>query len=421
MTSSSRSDSPTVVVTGLGATTPVGGDVTSTWEGMLAGRSGARTLTQEWASELPVTFAASAAVDPEDVLDRVEARKLDRTQQFALIAAREAWQDAGSPEVDPERLAVSIGTGIGGALTLLGQWDVLRETGPRRVSPHTIPMLMPNGPAAVVGLELSARAGVHTPVSACASGAEAVAQGLQMIRSGRADIVVVGGTEACIHPLPLAAFAAMRALSKRNDDPASASRPWDTARDGFVFGEGAALLVLETAEHAEARGARVYAEVAGAGITADGHHIAQPDPEGKGATRAMRMAIEDAGDSPSDVVHINAHGTSTPQGDLAEALAIHSALGDAADDVAVTSTKSMTGHLLGAAGAVESMACVLALYERIVPPTINLDNLDPDVKLDIVSGQPRKLPADRFPGAIALNNSFGFGGHNVALAFRSTS
>ncbi len=420
MTSTTRPAA--VVVTGLGATTPVGGDVASTWEALLAGRSGVRSLTQEWASGLPVTFAASIAVDPEDVLDRVEARKLDRTQQLALIAAREAWADAGSPDVDPERLAVSIATGIGGALTLLGQWDILRESGPRRVSPHTIPMLMPNGPAAIVGLELSARAGVHTPVSACASGAEAVAQGLQMIRSGRADVVVVGGTEACIHPLPLAAFAAMRALSKRNDDPAAASRPWDTARDGFVFGEGAGVLVLESAAHAEARGARIYAEVAGAGITADGHHIAQPDPEGRGATRAMRMAIEDAGASPSDVVHINAHGTSTPQGDVAEALAVRTALGEeAAAGAAVTSTKSMTGHLLGAAGAVESVACVLVLNERIVPPTINLENLDPEVKLDIVSGQPRKLDADRFPGAIALNNSFGFGGHNVALAFRSTS
>ena len=419
MPSSSESATPTVVVTGLGASTPVGGDVASTWEGLLAGRSGVRSLTQEWAPELPVTFAASAAVDPNDVLERVEARKLDRTQQFALIAAREAWKDAGTPEVDAERLGVSIGTGIGGALTLLGQWDVLRESGPRRVSPHTIPMLMPNGPAAIVGLEISARAGVHTPVSACASGAEAVAQGLQMIRSGRADMVVVGGTEACIHPLPLAAFAAMRALSKRNDDPAAASRPYDTERDGFVFGEGAAVLVLETKESAEARGAHIYAEVAGAGITADGHHIAQPEPEGRGAARAMAAAIADAQASPSEVVHINAHGTSTPQGDIAEALAIASALGDAAANVAVTSTKSMTGHLLGAAGAVESIACVLALQERLVPPTINIDNLDPAITLDIVDGQPRKLSEDRFPRAIALNNSFGFGGHNVALAFRS--
>jgi 3-oxoacyl-[acyl-carrier-protein] synthase II len=420
MSSSPRSDAETVVITGLGATTPVGGDVASTWDGLLAGRSGARTLTEEWASELPVQFAARVAVEPDEVLDRVEARKLDRSQQLALIAAREAWADAGSPDLDPERLGVSLATGIGGALTLLGQWDIYRESGPRRVSPHTIPMLMPNGAAAVVGLELSARAGVHTPVSACSSGAEAMVQGLQMIRNGRADVVVVGGTEACIHPLPLAAFAAMRALSKRNDDPAAASRPWDTERDGFVFGEGAAVLVIETLAHAKARGAKIYAEVAGAGITADGHHIAQPDPEGRGATRAMRFALEDADATPDDVVHINAHGTSTPQGDVAEALAIRTALGEAAAaNAVVTSTKSMTGHLLGAAGAVESLAAVMALHDRLVPPTINLHNLDPEVRLDIAAHQARKLAEDRFPGAIALNNSFGFGGHNVALAFRS--
>jgi 3-oxoacyl-[acyl-carrier-protein] synthase II len=422
MTTSPRSDAQTVVVTGLGATTPVGGDAASSWDALLAGRSGVRSLTEEWASELPVTFAARVAVEPEDVMDRVEARKLDRTQQLALIAAREAWSDAGTPSVEPERLGVSIATGIGGALTLLGQWDVLRESGPRRVSPHTIPMLMPNGPAAIVGLEFGARAGVHTPVSACASGAEAMAQGLQMIRSGRAEVVVVGGTEACIHPLPLAAFAAMRALSKRNDDPAAASRPWDVDRDGFVFGEGAAALVIETLEHAKARGAKVYAEVAGVGITADGHHIAQPDPEGKGVIRAMRGALDDAGAVASDVVHINAHATSTPLGDVAEAEAIRIVVGvEAASQVVLTSTKSMTGHLLGAAGAVESMAAVLALHDRLVPPTVNLDKLDPAVELDIAANQSRKLAEDRFPGAVALNNSFGFGGHNVALAFRSLS
>ena len=397
MSDSPRSETTTVVITGLGATTPVGGDVKSTWAGWLEGRSGARTLTEEWASELPVRFAAPVAVDPSEVLERVEARRLDRTQQLALIASREAWADAGSPDVEPERLAVSLATGIGGAVTLLNQWDLYREKGPRRVSPHTIPMLMPNGSAAVVGLELSARAGVHTPVSACASGAEAVAQGLEMIRSGRADVVVAGGTEACIHPLPLAAFAAMMALSKRNDDPPAASRPWDVDRDGFVFGEGAGVLVLESAEHAAARGAKVYGEVAGAGITADGHHIAQPDPEGRGATRAMRQALADGGIEPQDVVHINAHGTSTPQGDVAEALAIRTALGPAAPGAAVTSTKSMTGHLLGAAGAVESIAAVLALYHRMVPPTINLDELDPEVQLDIVHGAPRDLDPARFP------------------------
>jgi 3-oxoacyl-[acyl-carrier-protein] synthase II len=409
----------TVVVTGLGATTPIGGDVASTWQAMLAGRSGVSALTDEWAEDLPVRIAGTIAVDPAERIDRVQARKLDRTQQLALIAAREAWADAGSPDVDGERLGVVVASGIGGALTLLNSWDTLREKGPRRVSPHTIPMLMPNGPAATVGLELGAKAGVHTPVSACASGAEAISYGLDMIRHGRADIVVAGGTEACIHPLPLAAFASMMALSKRNDEPQRASRPYDKGRDGFVFSEGAGLVVLESAEHAARRGARVYAEVAGAGITSDAHHIAQPDPGGLGATRAIRLALEDAGLAPEEIVHVNAHATSTPQGDLAEALAIHAALGDVpAEGVAVSATKSMTGHLLGAAGAVEAIATILALYHNEAPPTINLDDPDDEVHLDVVGADPRTLP----DGPVAaLNNSFGFGGHNVALALRSVA
>ncbi len=307
-------------------------------------------------------------------------------------------------------------SGIGGAVSLIEAYDTLREKGARRVSPFTIPMIMPNGPAAVVSLELGARAGVHTPVSACASGAEALALGARMIQDGRADIVVAGGTEACIHPLPMAAFAAMMALSKRNDEPERASRPYDKGRDGFVFGEGAGLVVLESAEHAAARGARVYAEVAGAGMTSDAHHIAQPDPVGAGAARAMVAALADGGLTPADVAHVNAHATSTPQGDVAEATAIHAALGAAADTAVVSATKSMTGHLLGAAGAVESIAVVLALHHRLAPPTVNLDDPDDEVRLDIATGEPRPLPS----GAIAaLNNSFGFGGHNVALAFRS--
>ncbi len=406
----------TVVVTGLGAFTPVGGDVASTWEGLLTGRSGVRLLEEDWAQELPVRIAATTAVEPTDVMDRVEARKLDRTEQIALIAAREAWADAGTPEVDGLRLGVAVATGIGGARTIIGQWDILREKGARRVSPHSIPMLMPNGPAAYIGLEFGAKAGVHTPVSACASGAEAVAYAMEMIRSGRADVVVAGGTEACIHPMPLAAFASMMALSKREDDPERASRPYDKSRDGFVFGEGAAILVLESAEHAKARGARVYAEVSGAGLTSDAHHIAQPDPVGAGAARAMRMALADAGATPADVVHLNAHATSTPQGDVAEAAAIRGALGDDADHVAVSATKSMTGHMLGAAGAVESLATVLAVYHRLAPPTINLDDPDDAVDLDVVSRDPRALPAGDI---VALNNSFGFGGHNVAVSFRS--
>ena len=408
-----------VVVTGVGATTPVGGTAPSTWSALLAGTSGVRTLEGEWAIDLPVTFAATVAVEPSEVLDRVEARKLDRTAQFAMVAAREAWADAGltDVELDPERLGVSIATGIGGALTLLNTWDLMREKGARRVSPHTIPMLMPNCAAANVGIEFKARAGVHTPVAACASGAESMAQGLEMIRSGAADVVIVGGTEACIHPLPLAAFAAMMALSRRNDEPSRASRPWDKGRDGFVMGEGAAVLIIESYEHAKARGARMYAEVAGAGVTSDGSDsLVQPDPTGAGASRAMTAALVDAGATPADVVHVNAHATSTPQGDIAEALAIRTTLGDSIDNVCVTSTKSMTGHLLGAAGAIESIAVVLAIHERRVPPTINLDDPDDEVNLDIVTGSPRPL---RDGPIVALNNSFGFGGHNVALAFRS--
>ena len=407
-----------VVITGLGATTPVGGDVATTWESFVAGRSGVRALTEDWAAELPVRIAARVAVEPDEMLPRVQARRLDRSGQFAVIAAKEAWSDAGldGEQVDGDRLGVVCASGIGGVTTLLSNYDALRDSGPRRVSPLAIPMLMPNSPAAYVGLEFGARAGVHTPVSACASGAEALSYGLDMIRHGRADIVVAGGTEAAIHPLPLAAFANMMALSKRNDEPERASRPYDKGRDGFVLGEGAGMVVLESAEHAEARGVRIYAELAGAGISADSHHIAQPDPSGAGAITAMRNALDDGDLEPADVRHLNAHATSTPVGDIAEAVAIRIALGDVAANVAVTSTKSMTGHLLGGAGAVESIAAVLALYHRTAPPTINVDDLDDEIGLDIVRGESRPLGDGTLA---ALNNSFGFGGHNVALAFRS--
>ncbi len=407
----------TVVVTGLGVTSPVGGDVESTWDALLAGRSGAARLEHDWAEQLTVQIAAEAAVDPSEVLERVKARRLDRSAQFAVIAANEAWADAGlaDVELDTERLGVACASGIGGILTLLGNYDSLLEKGPRRVSPLAIPMLMPNSAAANIGLIVGAKAGVHTPVSACASGSEGVSLGVDMIRLGRADVVLVGGTEAAIHALPLAAFANMMALSKRNDDPEAASRPWDKGRDGFLLGEGAGILVLESEEHAKARGAQVYAEVAGAGITADSHDIAQPDPEGRGGARAMARALADSGLEPSDIKHINAHATSTPLGDIAEGKMVHATLGASASSVVMTSTKSMTGHLLGAAGALESIATVLALHHRVVPPTINLDDLDPEVDLDIAT-KPRELP----PGDVAaLNNSFGFGGHNVALAFRS--
>jgi 3-oxoacyl-[acyl-carrier-protein] synthase II len=399
-----------IVVTGLGATTPLGGDVPTTWQGLLSGRSGVDRLTQDWAQELPVRIAAQLAVEPE--LDRVEARKLDRVQQMALVAAREAWQDAGAPEVDQERLGVVVGSGIGGVLTLLSQYDVLRERGPRRVSPMVVPMLMPNGPAAAVGLELKAKAGVHAPVSACASGAEAIAYALDMLRLGRADMIVAGGSEAAIAPLPIAGFAQMRALSSREDAPQVASRPFDKGRDGFVLGEGAGVLVLETEEHARARGAKVYAELAGAGMSADAYHVAAPEPEGAGAARAVRGALASGNLDARDVRHINAHATSTPVGDVAEARALRLALGDAADGVAVTSTKSMTGHLLGAAGAVEAIATILALQEGVIPATRNLDDPDDDIDLDLVRVDNRPLSS-----GVALSNSFGFGGHDVCLAF----
>ncbi len=409
-----------VVVTGLGATTPLGGDVPTSWQAALDGTPCARTMTHAWVTEhdLPVRFAAELAVRPIEVMAKVETRRLDPSAQYALIAAREAWADAGSPAVDPLRLGVVVASGIGGVWTLLDQYDNLREKGARRVFPLTVPMLMPNGPAAAVSLELGARAGVHTPVSACASGAEAMGYAVEMIRSGRADIVVAGGTEAAIHALPVAGFAAMQALSTRNDEPELASRPYDTGRDGFVLGEGAGIVVVESQEHARARGARIYGELAGVGITSDAHHIAAPDPVGAGAARAMLMALAAAGAEPSDVVHVNAHATSTPVGDVAESASIRRALGDATDGVAVSATKSMTGHLLGAAGAVEGIFTLLALYHRTAPPTINLDHLDPDVHLDVVTDKPRTLPDGDL---LALNNSFGFGGHNVALAIRSAS
>ena len=409
------SDAIRVVVTGLGATTPLGGDVATTWAGLLAGNSGVRLLTEEWAESLPVRIAAPVAVDPSQVMDRVEARTLDRSAQFALVAAREAWADAGIAEggVKPERLGAVVASGIGGVTTLLAQYDIMKEKGPRRVSPYTVPMLMPNSPAATVSLALGARAGTHTPVSACASGAEAIAYGIDMIRSGRADVVVAGGTEAAMHALPMAAFAAMRALSSREDDPEGASRPYDKGRDGFVLGEGAGLLVLESEAHAQARGARIYGEAAGFGLTSDAFHIAAPDPEGAGASRAVNACVENAGAVVTDVTHVNAHATSTPAGDVAEARALFRALGDHAGSVPVTATKSNIGHLLGAAGAVASIVTLLSLREGIIPPTRNLTDHDDDIPLDVVTGEPRPLP-----GGLALVNAFGFGGHNVCLAYR---
>ncbi len=409
-------DRTDVVVTGLGAITPLGVDVASTWEALLAGRSGVRKLTDDWARELPAQIAAWAAAEPATLIDRVQARRLDRCEQFAIIAAREAWADAGATDVDPERLGVVVSSGIGGIASTLAAYDTLKEKGWQRLSPFTVPMLMPNGSAGWISLELGARAGVHTTVSACASGAEAIGYAMDMIRSGRADIVLAGGTEAAIMQLNIAAFAAMRALSTRNDEPERASRPFDKGRDGFVLGEGAGMVVLESAEHAARRGATVYAVAAGAGYSADAHHIAQPDPAGTGIVSAINRVLADARVSPDQVVHVNAHATSTPAGDVVEAQAIAAALGSAASGVVVSATKSMTGHLLGGAGAVESVAAILALRDKVAPPTINLEDPDDDAGLQIAP-EARELRARTSGPMAVLNNSFGFGGHNVALAF----
>ena len=408
---------PRIVVTGLGTFSPLGQSAPDTWAALLDGASGARSLEQPWVSELalPVTFAAQAFTDPESVLDRVESKRLDRGSQFSLLAAREAWADAGSPEVEPERLAVDWATGIGGVWTLLNAWDTLREKGPRRVLPMTVPMLMPNAPAAAIEMEFGARAGARTVVSACASSTESLANAVEHLQAGLADVIIAGGTEASIHPLPLAAFAAMQALSKRNDDPARASRPYDANRDGFVLGEGAAALVLETEEHAKARGAHISAVVVGSAVTSDAYHITAPDPEGSAAARAMIAAVRAAGHDLADVKHVNAHATSTPVGDIAEYRALAHVFGDRLDDIVVTATKASTGHLLGAAGAIEALFTVKALSERTVPPTINLTDQDPEIPLDVAT-TPRALPDG---DVLAISNSFGFGGHNAVVAFAS--
>ncbi|UZN01741.1 beta-ketoacyl-[acyl-carrier-protein] synthase family protein [Cellulomonas sp. S1-8] len=409
---------PEVVVTGLGATTPLGGDVASTWQAALAGESGARSFDNDWAEryDIAVSFGATLKVPADQVLPRPELKRMDPSAQYAVIATREAWADAGSPEVDGDRLGAVVSSGIGGIWTTLDAWDTLREKGGRRVLPMTVPMLMPNSPVAYVSLELGARAGAHALVSACASGAEAIAYGVEMIRTGRADVVVAGGTEATIHPMPIAAFAASRTLSTRNDDPAGASRPYDVDRDGFVIGEGAGIVVLESAEHAAARGARVYARIGGVGLSADGYHITSPEPSGDGQVRAMRAALADSGVAAQDVAHVNAHATSTVVGDLIEARSIRAVLGGDADHAVLSATKSMTGHLLGGAGALETIFTVLAVHDRQAPPTINVENPDPEMVLDLVRDTPRSLPAGQ---VAAINNSFGFGGHNVALVVTS--
>jgi len=406
-----------IVVTGIGTSSPLGGTAPESWTALLAGESGAKALTHEWVAqyELPVTFAAEAKVRPEEVLERQEIKRLDPSSQFALISAREAWADAGAPEVDPERLGVDYSTGIGGVWTLLDAWDTLRDKGARRVLPMTVPMLMPNAAAAAVSMALNARAFARTDVSACASSTEAIANAYEHLQLGLADVVIAGGTESAIHPITVASFASMQALSKRNDSPATASRPYDVTRDGFVMGEGAASIVLETEEHAKARGARIYAELAGTGVTSDSYHITAPDPEGWGASRAVRAALQQADASPDDVTHINAHATSTPVGDIAEYKALLAVFGDRAHEIPVSATKASTGHLLGGTGALEAIFAILAVQQRLAPPTINLTEQDPEIPLDVVTS-PR--PLGEGP-QLAISNSFGFGGHNSVAAFRS--
>jgi len=406
-----------IVVTGIGASSPLGGTAPESWSALLDGVSGTRTLEHDWVEQyqLPVTFAAEAKVRPDTVLERPIAKRLDPSSQFALVAAMEAWADAGSPEVEPERLGVDFATGIGGVWTLLDAWDTLREKGPRRVLPMTVPMLMPNAAAGNLSLHFGARAYARTVASACASSTESIVNAVEHIRAGYADVVIAGGTESAIHPITIASFASMQALSKRNDDPATASRPTSIDRDGFVMGEGAGALVLETEEHARARGAKIYAAVVGGGVTADSYHITANDPEGLGAARAVELALKMADAAPGDVTHINAHATSTPVGDPNEYKALKAVFGDRIDDIIVSATKASTGHLLGGTGALEAIFTVLALRDRVAPPTINLTTQDPEVPFRI-SGTPTPLGDGQ---QLAISNSFGFGGHNAVAAFAS--
>ncbi|MDN5550443.1 MAG: beta-ketoacyl-[acyl-carrier-protein] synthase family protein [Brevibacterium sp.] len=411
---------PKVVVTGIGAVTPLGATADATWQAILAGKSGVHTMDNDWSEKYGLAVDFAAQVDPQVVpenLKRVQAKRLDPSSQFALISAREAMADAGLEETDPDRTAVSWATGIGGVWTLLDAWDTLQEEGPRRVMPLTVPMLMPNGPAAAIGMEFKARAGVQTMVSACASSTESLGHAYDVVASGHADIVIAGGSEAAIHPITIASFNSMQALSRRTDSPETASRPYDIGRDGFVMGEGAGTLILETEEHAKARGAKIYAEVSSWGISNDAYHITGGEPGGQYALRAMQSALDNADLSPADVKHVNAHATSTPVGDIPESLAISQLLGSHVGDALVSATKSMTGHLLGGTGAVESILTVKALETRMAPPTINIEEVDPDVVgINIVRDTPAELPAGEIA---AITNSFGFGGHNAVVAFKS--
>ncbi|MFE3187676.1 KasA/KasB family beta-ketoacyl-ACP synthase [Nocardia sp. NPDC059240] len=398
-----------VVVTAMAATTSLGADLESTWTRLLAGDSGIGVLTDDFVTEyeLPVRIGGRLVAQPGEQLTRIEQRRMSFVQQLAVVLARQVWREAGTPEVEAERLAVAVGTGLGGGESLVHAVDAMRAGGYRKVPPMTVPMVMPNGAAATVGLEIGAKGGVYAPVSACASGAEAIAHGWRLITTGEADVVVAGGVEGHIDAVPIASFAMMRAMSTRNDEPARASRPFDKDRDGFVFGEAGALLVLESEAHARARGAQILGRVLGAGITSDGYHITGTAPDGDGAARAMRKALATAGLTGSDIGHVNAHATGTQIGDASEAKAIMAVTPQAS----VYAPKSALGHSIGAVGALEAMLTLRSLNEQIVPPTLNFETPDPDTEIDVVADKPRYQEL-----RYALSNSFGFGGHNVTLA-----
>lgn len=397
-----------IVMTGYGAVTPMGLGVDSLWSGLIEGRSGARELEGDTWKDLPVRIAAPVSENLETILGHPKARQLDRSQQFALVASAQAWEDAGSPDVDPERLAVVVGTGIGGVTTLLGQDDILEARGARRVSPRAVPMLMPNGAAAQVSIEYHAQAGAYTTVSACASGAEAITMAARLIACGEADVVIAGGTEAAVTPLTLAAFSQATALAKPEDAPEQVSRPFSADRHGFLLGEGAGMVIMESAEHAAARHAQSHATLAGWSVTSDAYHVTATEPTGAQQVRAIRTALSHAGLAPADVDLVNAHATSTTVGDLSEANAVETILGT---DVPVTAPKSSIGHLLGGAGAVETIATVRSIETGLIPPTLNLDEPDPQIHINVVHGSALRRTVDT-----AINNSFGFGGQNVTLA-----
>jgi len=398
-------------VTAVTATTSIAPDIESTWKGLLAGESGIRVLEDEFVTkwDLPVRIGGHLKENVDDHMGRLDLRRMSYVQRMAKLLGGQIWETAGTPEVDGDRFCVVVGTGLGGGEKIVETYDVMNEGGPRKVSPLAVQMIMPNGAAAVIGLQLGARAGVMTPVSACSSGSEAIAHAWRQIVMGDADIAVCGGVEGGIEALPIAAFSMMRAMSTRNDDPEGASRPFDKDRDGFVFGEAGALMVIETEEHAKARGAQPLARLLGAGITSDAFHMVAPAADGLRAGQAMKRSMELAGLDAKDIQHVNAHATATPIGDTAEANAIRVA---GVEHAAVYAPKSALGHSIGAVGALESVLTVLSLRDGVIPPTLNYETPDPEIDLDVVAGEPRYGDFK-----YAINNSFGFGGHNVALAF----